>query len=397
MVPPKTGRKKSTELGLFMNFISVLVLSISLFHSSKSFGGIPSINVRIAKNLASVSVRGTDLKNDLIMHGKAKIYSGKTTVNFNCLPKGQAKIDSTKPVLFASLSSPTGIMSWGHGHYQGDLMVVTTKEQESCDLINRVPLETYIRTLLTKEMNGAWPIEALKAQAVAARSYALNKMESNEVSKIMGHETYYDVENSEKHQVTGTFFDTSKNSESASKITEGEVLVGASGKVAPIFFHSKCGGLTLRPDQAWENKVEGYESVACPYCKKHGTKPWNFVMEKEAFQKLLFRFLGKNQTIQTKTQIVPDAQEKLALRFYIDEMLHKVNKLKFRKFMGRESLPSNLFEIKQQGNQIVFSGEGNGHGVGLCQFGALELADRGWDYKKILSFYFPNHKLKKIY
>ncbi|MFZ4714498.1 MAG: SpoIID/LytB domain-containing protein [Bacteriovoracaceae bacterium] len=374
-----------------------VVLFFFVFWSTVTLAVIPSIKVRIAKHLTAVSIRGTDLKNDLLYQGKEKVYSGKTTVNFNCLPKKQSKIDSHTPVLFASLSSATGIMAWKDGHYQGDLMVVTSKEQESCDLINRVPLETYIRTLLTKEMNGAWPIEALKAQAVAARSYALHKMASNEVTKLMGHESYYDVENSEKHQVTGTFFDTSKNSENASKVTEGEVLVGESGKVAPIFFHSKCGGLTLRPDQAWENKVEGYESVACPYCKKHGVKPWNFVMERQAFQKMLFKFLKKEQGREAKIQVVPDAQEKLALRFYIDEMLLKVNKLKFRKFMGRESLPSNLFQIKLDGNHVVFSGEGNGHGVGLCQFGALELADRGWDYKKILSFYFPNHKLKKIY
>ncbi len=367
------------------------------FTAISAQASVPTIKVRIAKSLSEVVIKGTDLTNSLLMHGKEKIYSGKTTVNFNCVPKSSQKIQSQTPVLFASLSSPTGIMSWGKGHYQGELMVVTDKEQVACDLVNRVPLETYIRTLLTKEMNGAWPIEALKAQAVAARSYALHKMASNEVSKLMGHETYYDVENSEKHQVTGTFFDTSTNSEKATKETEGEVLITKSGKVAPVFFHSKCGGLTLRPDQAWENKVEGYESVNCPYCKNHGSKPWNFVMQKTMFQKMLMKFLKKNENVQNKIQVVPDAQENLALRFYMDEMLLKVNKLKFRKFMGRESLPSNLFKVKLDGDKVIFSGEGNGHGVGLCQFGALELADRGWDYKRILAHYFPNHQLKKNY
>lgn len=374
-----------------------LRLLFFIFISFSVHAHIPTIKVRIAKSLTQVSVKGTDLKNELFIQGQSKTYSGKTTVNFNCVPAQAKKFDSNKPILFAALSSATGIVAWKEAHYQGDLLVVTSKEQESCDLINRVPLETYIKTLLTKEMNGKWPIEALKAQAVAARSYALHKIQTNEVTKLVGHETYYDVENSEKHQVTGTFFDTSKNSEEAARNTQGEVLVGPSGSIAPVFFHSKCGGLTLRPDQAWENKVEGYESVECPYCHKHGVKPWNFVMDRMKFQKLLLKFLGKNENQAAKIQLIPDAQNSLALRFYIDEQLYKVNKLKFRKYMGRESVPSNLFSIKTDGNQMLFSGEGNGHGVGLCQFGALELADRGWDYKKILAHYFPNHRLKKIY
>lgn len=374
-----------------------IILLGQAFVALMAMATVPEIKVRIGKDLSRISVKGTDVFNELHFQGQKKIYSGKTTVNFNCIPKVTSKIQSEKPVLYASLRSPTGIIAWDENHYQGDLLVITTKNQESCDLINRVPLETYIKTLLTKEMNGKWPIEALKAQAVAARTYAIHKMKTNEVSKLVGHEAYYDVENSEKHQVTGTFFDTAKNSDEATKDTSGMILTTKSGNVTPIFFHSKCGGITLRPDQAWENKVEGYESVECPFCKNHGAKPWNFVMERGSFQKMLLKFLKKDQGTAAKIQVVPDEQEKLALRFYVDDMLHKVNKVNFRKFMGRNSVPSNYFKIKIDGSQAVFSGEGNGHGVGLCQFGALELADRGWDYKKILAYYFPNHQLKKLY
>lgn len=373
-----------------------LILTTISF-SLSALATIPNIKVRIGKDLLKISVKGTDVFNELHFQGQKKVYSGKTTVNFNCVPKTSTRIQSDHPVLYASLKSPTGIIAWEDNHYQGDLLVVTTKNQESCDLINRVPLETYIKTLLTKEMNGKWPIEALKAQAIAARTYAIHKMKTNEVSKLVGHEAYYDVENSEKHQVTGTFFDTAKNSDDATKDTTGLILTTKTGNITPIFFHSKCGGITLRPDQAWENKVEGYESVDCPFCKNHGAKPWNFVMERLNFQKMLLKFLKKDQLMSAKIQVVPDEQEKLALRFYVDDMLQKVNKVNFRKFMGRNSVPSNYFKIKIDGSQVVFSGEGNGHGVGLCQFGALELADRGWDYKKILAYYFPNHQLKKLY
>ena len=74
-----------------------------------------------------------------------------------------------------------------------------------------------------------------------------------------------------------------------------------------------------------------------------------------------------------------------------------LNKVYLRRFLGRDKIRSNRFFVGQDGEQIVVTGEGNGHGVGMCQFGALEMADKGWDYKKILSYYFPDHTLVKNY
>ena len=65
--------------------------------------------------------------------------------------------------------------------------------------------------------------------------------------------------------------------------------------------------------------------------------------------------------------------------------------------MGRKVLPSNYFEISPKAGKFELKGSGYGHGVGLCQFGALELAKRGYSYKQILSHYFPKHRIKKIY
>ena len=65
--------------------------------------------------------------------------------------------------------------------------------------------------------------------------------------------------------------------------------------------------------------------------------------------------------------------------------------------MGRKKLPSNNYFIKDKGHSVEISGSGFGHGVGLCQFGAKELALRGFDYKQILNHYFPSFKLTKLY
>jgi stage II sporulation protein D len=74
-----------------------------------------------------------------------------------------------------------------------------------------------------------------------------------------------------------------------------------------------------------------------------------------------------------------------------------VKKSYLRNLSGREMLPSNYFSIKDDNRGVNIAGQGYGHGVGLCQLGALELAKRGYTYKQILSFYFPQHHLNKAY
>ena len=123
----------------------------------------------------------------------------------------------------ASLSSPTGLISWGKQKYKGELQLLTNPGQESCDLVNLVPMEAYLTTLLSKEMNGTWPVEALKAQAVAARTYAYDR-----IKKGMGVESQdklYHIESSEKDQVSGNYSDITQKTLQAARETEGEILV----------------------------------------------------------------------------------------------------------------------------------------------------------------------------
>ena len=65
--------------------------------------------------------------------------------------------------------------------------------------------------------------------------------------------------------------------------------------------------------------------------------------------------------------------------------------------MGRGILPSNYYTIEDDGHRVKLKGKGYGHGVGMCQLGAFDLAKRGYNYKQILAHYFPEHKIEKLY
>lgn len=360
-----------------------------------------NINVRVGKQLDKVELSGIDLSRTLIGNNKSKFFAGKKTIRFNCRPVMQ-NIQYDRPILLASLSSRTGIVSWNQSKYRGNFKVISSHKNKGCDLINELPFETYISTLLAKEMNAKWPLEALKAQAVAARSYAYHKKITRQVSKKQGFETYYDLENSEKHQVNGSFLDATYQTSRAAKETKGEVLTLKTGYFTPIFFHSKCGGRTLTPDQVWWNKIPGYRSVECPHCHQHGRKNWKYKVHKKTFvsylEKALKVFYSKKVKYRERDlRLVPDNSFNSTFRVYNDDFPTEIQKSRLRQVLGRDRTPSNNYHIVDNGKSVTFHGKGFGHGVGMCQYGAFELAKQGKTYREILSYYFPEHVIKKLY
>lgn len=371
--------------------IIVLLTSHSLVYSAA-----PKIKVKIGNSLDSVTVKGLDLVKHLPTLNKTKTYLGRKSVRFNCVPKKVAKVDLRSPVLLASLSSNTGIIKWGDTQYRGDLKIVTNSNNKSCDLINEISMEDYIATLLSKEMNAKWPVEALKAQAVAARTYAVHKIKTNRKAE-------FHLENSERFQVNGSLNDETPKTAKAADDTEGLVLISKkTRKMTPTFFHAKCGGRTLTPEKVWANKVTGYKEVDCPFCHKYGVKNWQKPIKKKNFRsavdQILTKYYGENlKKNSDHYMMVPDNIQSRYLTLYRNGDRKKIKKAELRKILGRKRLPSNNFSIKVVKGSLIFDGAGYGHGVGLCQLGALELAKRGYTYKQILAYYFPGHEIKKIY
>jgi stage II sporulation protein D len=367
-----------------------------LIFSINSLAAVPSVKVLIAKSLKNVVVEGMDLRKTIYTLKKQEQYQGRKSLTFNCKNQGVLSRLGPNSVKVASLSSPTGLISWGKNKYQGELELVANPQKENCDLINSISLEAYITTLLSKEMHGQWPVEALKAQAVAARTYALERVRKNSNPN----KGLYHLESSEKDQVSGTFFDITDNTIKAARETQGEILIGPSGRIAPAFFHSKCGGKTLRPDQVWGGVEEGYRSVNCTFCTGTGMKDWSGNLKQKKLvgmvDQVLKRYYSDNIS-GDDVKIMPDSMANSELRLYVGDRLHIVKKSYLRNTVGRDVLPSNNFVMSMKGETIEVHGQGYGHGVGLCQLGALELAKRGYDYRQILSFYFPRHRIKSAY
>lgn len=380
-----------------------LFLSLILISSFSSLARISplqnlqsghTIKVRVAKNLDKVNLEGVGITREVISTKKRKSFNGFKKIKINCNNLKQAK--SVRPQYLASLTSKTGLIGFEKKQFMGQMHIVTSENGTSCDVVNEMDLDDYIATLLAKEMNASWPVEALKAQAVAARTYAIHHM----MSSGLQNDTLYDLENSEKHQVNGTFNDVTASTIEAARETAGMVLTNTKGNLVPAFFHASCGGNTLAPQDVWTNKVHGYSTVKCAYCQKK--KNWDSKISQIRFKKMIEwgmkKGYVKKQKLSNKLSIYTDKKNAKAIYVRNGKKKIKIKKSLFRRYFGRVDFPSNHFYLVDLGKEgLQFVGKGNGHGVGLCQVGALGLAQKGKGHKEILAHYFPNLNILKLY
>jgi stage II sporulation protein D len=379
----------------FLMINNGMTKSFTHFSWLKKFPQGPKVRILLGKSLDKIFVHGEDITRLSAVSGKKITYQGRKGFQLLC-PKNISESQTTsQTTLLTQLTSQGGTLFWNDAPYRGEFYVF--KEQRPyCSLVHESPLEDYVSSVLPKEMNAHWPLEVLKAQAIAARTYALAMINNK---KHQSSSYVFDLENSEKYQVNGNMSDISTLAMKATEETKGLFLLNKDNKVAPIFYHSKCGGKTLLPRDVWDKTEKDYSSVRCPYCKGHGNKTWTYLLSEIEWEQIIKKYGKKinDQLASNAMAIKVHKKEDRILEIHHQGQSFSLSKHYIRRFLGREKIPSHFFSFYKKEGTWMLEGEGNGHGVGLCQFGALAMADMGQDYRKILSFYFPNHHISKLY
>lgn len=270
------------------------------------------------------------------------------------------------------------------GNIQGELLVSGTryrghievwKGKRGLYLINELPLEDYVRSVVISEVAEDWEMEALKAQAVIARTYALKHLRKN-------HGNLYDLTSSTLHQLyKGDNFDT--RVAYAVMKTEGEVLT-YDGELIEAFYHSTCGGKTELPEEVFGKSYPYLKSVSSD-CSNSPYWFWQRRIKKSEIERATGVTGLEDIKISEYTKTGRAKKVQLINGNGTTEMLVK----DLRRLIGWKKLPSTWFKIKRDKNSFIFDGHGYGHGVGLCQWGAQKMAKQGKNYREILSFYYP--------
>lgn len=254
------------------------------------------------------------------------------------------------------------------------------------DVIHALPMEEYVASVVEAEMPLAFPPEALRAQAVAARSFALfKKLEA--VAEGRGWHLGATV----LDQVYRAGRDP--RARSAAAATAGEVLA-VDREPVQAFFHSACGGRTEGGEAALGKELSYLAPVRCTRCQKAPRWRWSVRVDAAELGRLLglagpvtsARIASRSPTGRAETVAFASGKGKARLAA-----------VDLRQRLGWERLPSLAFDVHLDRGSVRFQGGGAGHGAGLCQWGAAGYAREGRDYRTILSHYYRGAEVVRLY
>ncbi len=265
--------------------------------------------------------------------------------------------------------------------YTGDFEI--KKGENGLHIISTVPFEKYIEGVVSSETGKDWEVEALKAQAVISRTYAVFHKEANgekefHLTSSVLHQLYKE----ENKDPLVTF---------AVSETEGEVLT-YDGAPVESFYHSICYGKTEVPEEVWGKSYPYLTPVECN-SKKTPYENWQRRFAADDIEKPFN--ISKVTGVSIASLTATGRAKIIKMTGDNGETLSEVNAVELRKKLGYKRLPSTDFTITKEGDTFIFQGKGWGHGVGLSQWGALEMARTGKDYREILAHYYPGTLIEK--
>ncbi len=286
--------------------------------------------------------------------------------------------------------------------YHGILLIYALGEGKLA-LVNEVDLEDYLKGVVGKEMNLAEGEEALKAQVIAARTYAVHEQRLERLRRVRGEK--FDLYDDERSQVYGGMERETPLASRLVDTTRGQFLV-YEGRLVRAFYSSTCGGAT---EPAWEvmgeecGRMPPLAGRKCEYCERRALYRWEspvVIPKKEIAERCLPDGM-KNMRIRSLeiTRTLPGGRA-LELTVELEGTSKKVRLHAVEDF--RRNLPSRFRStlwdrIEDRGDAVAIYGRGYGHGAGMCQVGAYEMARDGKSSSEILGYYFPGAAVQKLY
>lgn len=314
---------------------------------------------------------------------------------------------------------------------------------ENLTAINLIGIEDYLTSVISSEMSATSSMELLKAHAVTSRSWVLSpimrgdknretiKGIRTEEKRIVWYERdahlHFDVcadDHCQRYQGITRVSAAAENVRKAIEATWGEVIKDEAGQVCDARFYKCCGGRTELFENAWADThyiyLESVEDSATP-----GGKSFCDTQDKHILSQVLNGYDQETSDFYTWSmeystdELSALIKERSGIDFGELRELRPVRRgpsyriielevvgskktmtigkeLEIRRVLSHSHLYSSAFDVEKTTNGFRLNGRGWGHGVGLCQIGAAVMAEEGYDYKQILSHYFPGSKLTKI-
>ncbi|MDX2271607.1 MAG: SpoIID/LytB domain-containing protein [Cyanobacteriota bacterium] len=295
--------------------------------------------------------------------------------------------------LYLQPTSADGLVFIGKNWYRG--LVELVPDQSGLTAINQVGLDDYVSSVVGSEMGHRFPSEALKAQAVAARSYAL-------FHRTLRTQEVFDLGSGQDWQVYKGVAAESNRTQSAARDTSGQVLT-YQGSIINAVFHSSSGGHTEDVANVWIEPLPYLKGVP-DFDAAAPVFSWSATFSSQELQQKFGGIGAINQVGITQRSPTGRAMQ---MQLVGTSGSKQISADEFRAALG---LRSTMFEITAQGAATTASlvpvsglpslfslkGRGFGHGVGMSQWGAAGLATQGWSFQQILAHYYQGSNLAVV-
>lgn len=348
-----------------------------------------TIRVAIEKGAPQVNV-GSSVNAKVLNESNQVLGEIQGMNGFNAQSKdGGVAIDKWKAgAITIKPNDPAGVVWISDRWYRGTVTLVPSGN--GLTAVNYVDLDQYLFSVLGKEMGGNWPEEALKAQAVAARSYALAEAD---MSRRKGE--IFDVGDDQGWQVYGGVQSETVNTQRAVMLTVGQYLVHKNRPIQ-AFFHSSAGGCTENSEQVWTTPLPYIKGVKNNFDEGSPVNTWTATFTQSQLSSFgvgnvkEFKPLAKTPICGRvkRMQVIGDRG---VTEIDGDDLRNKLKlKSTFFSIALQPSPQASKNNTKAEGNSFVVTGRGFGHGLGMSQWGAYNMARQGMTYQQILSTYYQN-------
>lgn len=374
--------QKGYSLSPFRIILSIFAILLLLSSLTSAAIRPESVRVAILKGISEVTVDGDGLLaadekgNPVILSSSSSLRKGSAVFFYA----------DSRALKRLTVSAPTRVRINGKS-YRG--IIDFYPSDKGLLIVNELPIEEYLVGLINCEISSLWPGESVKAQAVIARSYAVYQKDARRGA-------LYHLESSVMDQVYDGIDIEDSRAAKAVEETSGEVLTFA-GAVIQAFYHSSCGGHTESAQNVWGADLPYLKGVDCKYCLNAPSTRWETTLSLQKVETLLkaagYRISDPN-FLKTGGLNRSGRLQDITLKTSKGDLL--ISAVNFRKAIGYSVIKSTNFTVRMRGDDLVFTGLGNGHGVGLCQWGSKQRAGDGFNYREILSYYYPGVRIEKL-
>jgi stage II sporulation protein D len=284
---------------------------------------------------------------------------------------------------------PRGAGPWRVGSRKVRGKILVRVEAGRIQVLNNVGLEDYVASTVGGEMSPSWPAEALRAQAVATRTYALH-----EAGRRRG--AAWDVRATVASQVYRGVDAETKETRSAARATAGQVLTYSGAPILAVF-HSTAGGRTATAEEVWGKDLPYLRVVEVEDEDEAPHTYWRTVFASAALGGILESAgvsVGELEGLSIEGRTKSGRVDRLVVRGSAGTASLRGGRL--RTLLGGLGLRSTLFDVRESPDGFVFVGSGHGHGVGMSQWGARAMARQGASYQRILARFYPGTRLESL-